>query len=999
MNVNHNESYTYWMSGYDKYYNAMQNRADYDEKITTNLDPLTALENIKQWLFDHNESGSDYGGTACFLTNMNGIIYSEIGYLPEYEEYYRRTKVVGYLNPFDENHYLTIVGYDDNVPCFDYDGSGTYVNDDYDGNGYIDLDEYEKGAFIVVNSWSEGYYNNYNDKGFIYLPYKFLNYNSLLIEDMLHLLYVKDTYNPEIVLKVKMEHPNRSRIKLGCDFNQKANDPLLEDWYPNYVFRAFSFNGGNNPMRGDGNNVPIELALDYSYFNKDNDVGMVLFEVHQSGGNPQGEVLEFSMIDYRWGEEFQVDCPIENGTLNIGNNWFGINYDLIVPGDDQIIDAVKIINSDMVSRFSPIVTGNGSLVISGSENDEDRVNIDMYNSTIFIDKGCQLSLGDRVKFTAKQGENYIVINGDISYKEGYKIAEYLDFEAEDGSSLEIHFNGDQIIELSNAGFKNITIKSKLPDIRFTNCVFNNSVLNQQQNNLSVDACSFNFSSIVAKNPSSQPILINNNVTITNSTFSSPNENSNSILEIYGYENFFVDNNEFNCILYNEPELYNNAIVINFSGSSEGDNIISNNIIKNAINSNIQGMSGIQLYSSNAIITMNDIHDNSIGINSLNNSQVEIVGYKLATVEEETQQINNNIDYQLFASTNAFPELFIWNSVYGGFFDGECYIKHDIDIPIMVLNENVAWNYWGDNFNKDINLCPSNHYDYTPVWQLSSSAPEFSDAQLLYNEAQSYIIDSSYNLAKLTFKQIVNTYPMHSQAKQSMKELLYLEPLCNNNFEVLKNWYLSDSTIVEYTELEELGKELVVKCDEKLENFQSAIDWYESIIQDPPTLEDSVFAIIDLEHLYWTMGIDTTLRSASYVGKLSQFVPESFQKLRNERDYLLSLLHKNNSSSSNITNNEELNNQISSSNNCQIINLPNPFNSITTFRFNTQLRGDFYIKIYDQNGNNVKTINFMNLFVGEHNFRINMDDLRSGIYYYSLNSVSGIISSNKMIITN
>jgi hypothetical protein len=53
-------------------------------------------------------------------------------------------------------------------------------------------------------------------------------------------------------------------------------------------------------------------------------------------------------------------------------------------------------------------------------------------------------------------------------------------------------------------------------------------------------------------------------------------------------------------------------------------------------------------------------------------------------------------------------------------------------------------------------------------------------------------------------------------------------------------------------------------------------------------------------------------------------------------------------------------------------------------------GHFYLNIYDQYVNNVKKIDLFNLNAGEHNIEINLDDLKSGIYYYLLNSFAGII---------
>lgn len=63
-----------------------------------------------------------------------------------------------------------------------------------------------------------------------------------------------------------------------------------------------------------------------------------------------------------------------------------------------------------------------------------------------------------------------------------------------------------------------------------------------------------------------------------------------------------------------------------------------------------------------------------------------------------------------------------------------------------------------------------------------------------------------------------------------------------------------------------------QCNIKLSNWPDAINWYENRILNPPSVEDSIFAIIDLGYLYFLME-NSGLKSA-YKGSLKQFIPVS-----------------------------------------------------------------------------------------------------------------------------
>jgi hypothetical protein len=243
--------------------------------------------------------------------------------------------------------------------------------------------------------------------------------------------------------------------------------------------------------------------------------------------------------------------------------------------------------------------------------------------------------------------------------------------------------------------------------------------------------------------------------------------------------------------------------------------------------------------------------------------------------------------------------------------------------------------------------------------------------------------------------VVTSYPDEEPSISALKEILYLEPLAGFDFAGLKNWYLSDSVILSHDHLLKLSDNLANKCDERLENYPDAIAWYENVIENPETLEDSIFAIIDLEHLYWEMGIDTTLRSAAYVGRLSQFKPKSFKAFKDHKDELLLLLHGSNSN--NISNPDISSNNTGIELIDQLRNIPNPFKGKTKVYYNLDFESDIQLNIYNNLGQLIKTIPEGNQPKGKHFVEFDAIGLPGGVYFYSL-LVNGISkSSQKMMV--
>jgi len=136
-----------WMSGYERYYRAMFNRAF--ESYSLPVHTPDNLMVLKRYLFDHLD-GSKHGGVASFQIASGGMHIQELG--PQTPDP-GAPIILGFGNVV--GHALTVVGYDDNIGI-DLNHDGKLTNDiDINGDQVIDLHDYEKGALIVVNSWGD----------------------------------------------------------------------------------------------------------------------------------------------------------------------------------------------------------------------------------------------------------------------------------------------------------------------------------------------------------------------------------------------------------------------------------------------------------------------------------------------------------------------------------------------------------------------------------------------------------------------------------------------------------------------------------------------------------------------------------------------------------------------------------------------------------------------------------------------------------------------------
>jgi len=260
----------------------------------------------------------------------------------------------------------------------------------------------------------------------------------------------------------------------------------------------------------------------------------------------------------------------------------------------------------------------------------------------------------------------------------------------------------------------------------------------------------------------------------------------------------------------------------------------------------------------------------------------------------------------------------------------------------------------------------------------------SGVETLYFEVQENIESEELAEAKEGLEQIVNEYPQTEYAKAAMKELYAIEEYTGDNYSALKYYFNSNGAIQGDSSLAKLAGFLANFCEIKLENWPTAIVWFEDVIQNPGSFEDSIFAIIDLGYTYFMM---ENGQKSSYIGNMPQFKPVSIEQFEENRDYLLSLLPGDKLG-------KTMKESIGTLKSGELLqNVPNPFNGSTQIWYKLDEEATVMVKVFDYTGKLIKSYNQDKMDKGSYFVEFTSDGLSAGIYFYSL-EVNGQMSDTK-----
>jgi len=279
-----------WISGYDLYEHAMLNRIR--DVYSIDVSSSEGLITLKHWLNDHL-NGSEHGGVANFYLSRG---YSET--LPD-DSPEAGEPIISECIPLPAGHAMTIVGYNDSIR-YDVNADGRYTNDeDINEDGVIDMKDWEIGGLRYINS-------SFNNDG-----YGLILYRALALEygaggiwnNQVHVIEVKEEYTPLAILRIKIKHNSRNKLKLIAGISQ---DTSLSIPQHNIEFPIFNYQGGDLYMQGNNDEESdkiIELSLDISpllsYVEPESFAKYFIQVVEKDDWDvAEGEVLYYSVVDY-----------------------------------------------------------------------------------------------------------------------------------------------------------------------------------------------------------------------------------------------------------------------------------------------------------------------------------------------------------------------------------------------------------------------------------------------------------------------------------------------------------------------------------------------------------------------------------------------------------------------------------------------------------------------------------------------------------------------------
>jgi hypothetical protein len=967
--LSNSTKFKYWMTGYEKYKSGMSNTVSKNIfKFSFSYD-TAFIYHIKHWIADHGNASATGGllEIGIYTAPLFSFVYSNT--IPAGSPHAGEHYISSLGNDLNSGHALTIAGYNDDILIFDKNGDGQYTtNIDIDNNDTLDIRDYEKGAFKIANSWGTDWFNSNN--GYIWMPYNL--FHPLTSGFTMKHGYSCDVFGetgempqPAINLKVNLEHDLRDHIICSTGYAPAANTATPLAWDDLY---HLTYRGGFNSMRGCFTG-PIDMGIAFSHLYNPAEVGKVFFKVSESntsGTSYHGKINTFTLVDNRWGEDFELPCNQSNIPVPYnGEITLSVDYHLL-PHVAPISQNLSL-TSNRISRFSPTVSNGAKLTLTNEAQ------IDMYNSEIHIDQGSTLELGSNTKIIAKRGNCKIVVDGNILVSNGVL------FEAQGDAQLEIVLNNSSMPVNMLGIFKKCLVTSYAQNVIFQNCQFLNCPSPAMyRGNVNFTNCTFENTGIYTENDNS---LADAELKIEQCNFDCNNQDLQdylSAIDVSSYGKYLIYNNTI--------QGFYNGIQLFYSGG----NINGNKIVKNCTISACSN-AGIEEYNTNGIIENNHIFNCNYGVRLMNNSNIELKGNPNAITNAQTQQILDNASYEVYASQHSFPFEFKNNVI-----QDEDNIGNPSDPMVFYDRKNlppflklvVINNCWGINFSPDQDLKTAfGVYKYYPTWCPSDNGFVLENDELLYKNAVYQYENGDFDDAKKSFQLLISTYPESIYAQAAMRELFVLEQNLTANYSELKLYYQTDISIVSDTLLASLGEIISNDCEIKEEHWQESIDWYENRIINSTSAADSIYAIIDLGHLYFI--IDNQGLKSGYTSRLNQFKPKSKETYYVNRSYLLSLLP--------ISNNKNVfdNGDINLANGSLMQNVPNPFYRSTEIWYKIEKQSLVNISITDLSGKEIKKINQGIKSIGTHKIDFTDANLAPGTYFCNL-IINGLINDTKKI---
>jgi predicted glutamine amidotransferase len=252
-----------------------------------------------------------------------------------------------------------------------------------------------------------------------------------------------------------------------------------------------------------------------------------------------------------------------------------------------------------------------------------------------------------------------------------------------------------------------------------------------------------------------------------------------------------------------------------------------------------------------------------------------------------------------------------------------------------------------------------------------------EREMLYS-ALDEMRNENYAAAETTFQQIISGYPDTNEAAASVRGLFFIENYTDKDYESLRS-YIDNIQVSELTSLYKAKEDVKTKSYMKDWDYVTAIERLEVIINNPPSNDELIYAMIDEGYCYLQLE-EAGLRDIPAVCTVKPRSFDEYQKIVKELENELSFFTQ--------PENQE---QIVQTNSIILHgNYPNPFNPSTNISFDISSESDVSITVYNVKGQKVTTLVDKHFENGSHTVTWNGKDsnnksVSTGIYFYKISA--------------
>lgn len=644
-----------------------------------------------------------------------------------------------------------------------------------------------------------------------------------------------------------------------------------------------------------------------------------------------------------------------------------ISGDNIIPVTVQIVENNADLYGDLETNTIYYIPSGNTANITANLNLKGK---GYHGSQIYVERGATLNISDNLTIS---GELKSAFNrkGNLIEILGYiNIGNYVVFSGEMD-----HFvlNNSEENTFNNVYFDGVTLENNT-DLTLSNSNFIGSSLIHNNGNLTLDNVSGTDSNDVGLYVKNADYLTIHNSSFTGNYLGALIGSVNKSLDIFNSN--FSYNANVGLELSNTLYVYSNIENSTFSHNGDAGLLLYNseiNLLNSTINNND---TGVKVFKSVIMTDSSEFLANNL---ISNNTNEEILFCKASALQLKYNRIVDN-HYQ------------------AGTRDQYLIVNVDNTNDYLCLS-NI---FWGRDAFHQLIQPPANRFipqamghenNILPMYNYMDSINPPTDPEIksLYNNAVNLYIEDEVSQSQAMMFYIIENYPDSDYAVLATKNLLKLYDLSDVEISGLQSQYQNNEIFTANLKLQKNAQNMYTEAYLMLSDYDSAIENYLSLIENPETVTDSVFANIDLA--YALLLQEESGQKSRFLSRFRHLKPKNIKDFHQTRNKHLANLLNNKDTS-------DTGNSITPVSFNLIQNYPNPFNPETTIAFTIPSDEQISLEVYNIKGQKVKTLVNEKLVAGRHSYVWNGTDqnnnsVSSGIYFYRLKS--GTFTSTKKMI--